>query len=96
MFFLYPSLYEGFGIPPLEAMANGCSILAADIEPLREVCGSAVEYCNPYETLSIVEGIRRMIENPELRNALVRKGYEQEKLYSWDLSVQKLKENLPE
>jgi glycosyltransferase involved in cell wall biosynthesis len=90
--FLYPSLYEGFGIPPLEAMANGCPVLVSDIEPLREVLNDSAFYCDPYDIHSIANGILTLLENSEQRNRLIQKGYEREKLYNWHFSAQKIKQ----
>jgi glycosyltransferase involved in cell wall biosynthesis len=89
--FVYPSLYEGFGLPPIEAMAHGCPVLVSDIEPLREVCGEAACYCNPKDISSIAEGMKTLLEDEVLRLRLVEAGYRQIKNYRWELSVQKMK-----
>jgi glycosyltransferase involved in cell wall biosynthesis len=96
LFFLYPSLYEGFGIPPLEAMANGCPVLVSDIAPFREILGDSVLYCNPLDIQSIADGIKTLIENEKIRTRLIEKGYRQEKGYDWDISAKKLQQIINE
>lgn len=63
--FVFPSLYEGFGIPPLEALSCGAHVLAADIPPLREVYGSAVSYCDPKDPEAIASGLVDSMRRPE-------------------------------
>jgi len=82
--FVYPSLYEGFGIPPLEAMALGCPVLTSHEGSLKEVVGSAAEICSPYETASIKEGMERVLYSPSYSLKLKQLGLEQVKLFSWD------------
>jgi glycosyltransferase involved in cell wall biosynthesis len=86
----YPSLYEGFGIPPLEAMACGCPVLASGIEPLREACGVAAYYCDPNDTASIANGMKTLLTDDALRQRLIEAGYLQVENYNWDLSAQKI------
>lgn len=69
--FIFPSLYEGFGIPPLEALACGAPVLAADIPPLREVYGSALKYFDPNDPQSIAEKLVESMRNPERDEAAV-------------------------
>ena len=85
--FVYPSLYEGFGIPPLEAMRAGCPALVADSSSLPEVCADAVCYVNPTDERSIAEGIRQVLDDPALRETLVSRGYQRVEEFSWDQSV---------
>ncbi|VBB09316.1 glycosyl transferases group 1 [Lucifera butyrica] len=80
---VFPSLYEGFGLPPLEAMACGCPVVASPIEPIQEVCGNAVLYCNPYDPADIAEKIERMVKDPSLRSELIAKGKQRVEKYSW-------------
>jgi glycosyltransferase involved in cell wall biosynthesis len=94
LLFVYPSLYEGFGLPPIEAMAHACPVLVSDIEPLREVCGDAAYYCNPEDASSIAEGMKTLLTDNALRQRLIEAGYRQIKNYSWKLSVQKIKKLL--
>jgi glycosyltransferase involved in cell wall biosynthesis len=71
---VYPTLYEGFGLPVLEAMANGCPTLTADSGAIREVGGDAVEYMDPYDADSIAGSLEAMIEQPERRRRLSELG----------------------
>jgi len=81
--FVFPSYYEGFGLPMLEAMAHGCPVVATANSSLPEVGGDACLYVGP-DPESISEGIRRLAEDPALRSSLVKKGYLQAKKFSWD------------
>lgn len=72
--FAFPSLYEGFGLPALEAMACGCPVVASNVASLPEVCGGAAEYVDPESTESIAGGIRRVVSDLSLRNSLVEQG----------------------
>lgn len=87
---LFPSLYEGFGIPPLEAMLLGCPVLASDIEPTREVCGDAAIYFDPMNPADMVRAIRELMESPERRAEMVSKGHVRAQQYSWDRSAKVL------
>jgi len=80
---IFPSLYEGFGLPLLEAMACGCPLIVSNAASIPEVCGDASFYVNPYDTESISKGISQVIENKDLRNSLIQKGFERTKLFSW-------------
>lgn len=72
---LFPSTYEGFGYPPLEAMASGCPVVAAHAASIPEVCEDAVHYVNPYSIDSIAEGIEQLLQDTSRREELTRKGY---------------------
>jgi glycosyltransferase involved in cell wall biosynthesis len=82
--FVLPSMYEGFGLPPLEAMASGAPVACSDIPALREVAGEAALYFNPLETEAIqaalVEGLRR----DDLRAALRERGLQRSRAFSWE------------
>lgn len=82
--FVYPSLYEGFGLPPLEAMACGCPVMVSKTASLPEVCGDAVQYIDPHDVDSIAEGIEKVLSDETLRKSLVVKGLERSKLFSWE------------
>ncbi len=89
---VFPSLYEGFGIPPLEAMAHGCLVLASDIEPLREVCAGAAAYFNPLDIGEMEALFARVLVGFLCRNALVEEGKRRLALYTWQSSAQMLRE----
>lgn len=88
--FVFPSLYEGFGIPPLEAMAFGCPVVCADAASLPEVAGDAAELVNPLDEIDIAQGIWNVLSNPTRAEDLRRLGYEQAKKYTWTASAEKL------
>jgi len=92
--FLFPTLYEGFGLPPLEAMACGCPVVVSDKGSLPEVCGDAAVYVNPYDPQSIAEGVLKVLIDENLRQNLIQKGYQQVKKFSWEHSVKKFLEVL--
>lgn len=91
--FIYPSLYEGFGIPPLEAMALGCPVLASDIPVLHEVCNDAAIYFNPLDEKNIQNTIISFHNKKESEKAiLIKKGYNNLKRFSWIKSAKEIKE----
>ncbi len=89
--FLFPSLYEGFGIPPLEAMHHNCPVVASNAASLPEVCGEAAEYIDPLDAESIADGIWKVISDEAFARDLREKGIEREKLFTWESSVEELK-----
>lgn len=82
--FVYPSFYEGFGLPPLEAMASGCPVIVSDKASLPEVCGDAALYCDPHKPEQLAEQLGRLMNDPQLREELRVKGLERANLYSWE------------
>lgn len=85
--FVFPSNYEGFGIPPLEAMQCGTPVIASDISTHRWVLGDAALYCNPYDVTAIAAAIERLVASREsiaLREKLIARGRERVKLYDTD------------
>ena len=88
--FVFPSLYEGFGIPPLEAMSFGCPVVCADAASLPEVVGDAAELVDSLDELSIAQGIWNVLSDPIYADELVRRGYEQVKKYTWTASADRL------
>jgi glycosyltransferase involved in cell wall biosynthesis len=82
--FIYPSMYEGFGIPPLEAMGHGCPVVCSDAGSIREVVGDAGAYFDPNNP----EELRRVLEHvattEQLRADLRARGYSRIALFSWD------------
>lgn len=85
--FIYPSLYEGFGIPPLEAMACGTPTIVSDIPSLREVCGEASLYVSPLDAEDIAKKIILLVSDTELREKLRLAGYIRQKQFSWENSA---------
>lgn len=81
--FIYPSLYEGFGLPPLEAMSNGCPVIVAQAGALPEVCGDAALYCDPRSPQDIADKINRMMGDMALSEDLRAKGVKQAGKYTW-------------
>lgn len=79
-----PSLYEGFGLPPLEAMASGCPVLVSRTASLPEVCGNAALYCDPARPEDIAEKIVTLLSDRSLRETLRRRGLEHARSFSWD------------
>lgn len=88
--FVYLSLYEGFGLPPLEAMAIGCPVLVSDIAALKETCGDAAIYADPYDLDDIKNKISNLLSDGQLREQLIIKGSENIKKYSWQASANKV------
>lgn len=78
-----PSLYEGFGIPALEAMQCNCPVIASDIEPLREVCGDAAAYFDPENIINMTDVINSLISDFNKLEELVEKGRKRSTLFSW-------------
>jgi glycosyltransferase involved in cell wall biosynthesis len=81
--FVFPSLYEGFGLPPLEAMANGCPVIVSNNSSLPEVCGDAAIYVNPYNPDEISDAILKVLDNGELRRNLIELGLKRSMQFSW-------------
>lgn len=90
--FVYPSFYEGFGIPPLEAQACGCPAICAKASCLPEVFGDSVLYCNPYDSDSLVSSFQKIISDNVLRKALQDKGFINTRKYSWENSAKRLRD----
>jgi glycosyltransferase involved in cell wall biosynthesis len=85
--FVFPSLYEGFGLPPLEAMASGTPVVTSNISSLPEVAGDAAVLVDPYEVESIVEGMHRILSDRALAQDLRMKGLVRAREFSWERSV---------
>ena len=84
---VFPSLYEGFGLPPLEAMAAGCPVLVSTAASLPEICGDAAVYCDPHRPEDIASKLLGLLMNEELQEELRRKGYEQARTFTWERCV---------
>lgn len=88
--FVFPSVYEGFGIPPLEAMTWGCPVVCANAASLPEVVGDAAELVDPMDESSIADGILRVLTDHEYAQQLIEKGRAQARKFSWDRSAEQL------
>ena len=82
--FVHMSLYEGFGLPPLEAMACGCPVIVSNTASLPEICGDAALYCDPHNPIEIASQIKHLITNPSLQDDLKLKGRTRSSLFSWE------------
>lgn len=93
---VFPSLYEGFGFPLLEAMASGCPVIASDISSIPEVCEQAALYFDPYNQQSLKYQMEKIITDSTLKTALVEKGLRQAKKFSWSKTVEQFKKVIEE
>jgi glycosyltransferase involved in cell wall biosynthesis len=82
--YLFPSLYEGFGLPPLEAMARGLPVLSSDQGSLPEILGDAARYFNPHRNGSLEKELAEILASETVRKDLLRRGYVQAARYSWE------------
>lgn len=86
--FLFPSFYEGFGLPVLEAMQCGVPVLASRASSIPEVGGDAAHYVDPADPLAIADGITRLLDDKHYRKQLRERGLERVKLFSWDKTAE--------
>lgn len=82
--FVYPSLYEGFGLPPLEAMSCRTPVIASSVSSIPEVVGDGALLINPFDTDDLKDAMTKMLTDDSLRNDIALKGYERSKDFSWD------------
>lgn len=87
---VYPSLYEGFGLPVLESMALGTPVICSDTSSLPEVGGKAVSYINPHDFFDLKEKIRHLINHPQYAQTLSQKGIIQSKKFTWEKTAKKI------
>jgi glycosyltransferase involved in cell wall biosynthesis len=88
--FLFPSLHEGFGLAPLEAMAQGTPVVTSSVSALPETVGNAAVLVNPENVFDIARGLRQVLLDDEFREDLRRRGYEQVLRFSWDRSAERV------
>jgi glycosyltransferase involved in cell wall biosynthesis len=86
--FVFPSLYEGFGLPPLEAMAHGTPVLTSNTSSIPEVVGNAAVMVNPENVFEIMRALERVLIDQSLREKMRQRGYEQVKKFSWKDSAE--------
>lgn len=87
---VFPSLYEGFGLPPLEAMAARCPVIASSSPPMPEVLGSAALYFDPLSPEDCAGEMERLVRSPALLTELIKKGEEHQKAFSWDDAARRI------
>lgn len=87
--FAFPSIYEGFGFPPLEAMACGCPVVASNASSIPEICGEAACYVDPLDADDIARGLRAVATDRALRNQLIDAGHRQCLRYDWNESSER-------
>src|SRR5271167_492558 len=90
--FVFPSLYEGFGLPPLEAMAHGTPVVTSNTSSLPEVVGNAAVLVNPENVFEIMRALRRVLMDQPLRARMKERGYQQATKFSWETSVRRILE----
>jgi len=90
--FVFPSLYEGFGLPPLEAMASGTPVITSNVSSLPEVVGDAALMIDPYEPEAIADAMRRVLTDASLRADLRRRGLARAREFSWERSIRRVRE----
>lgn len=94
--FALPSLYEGFGLPVLEAMQYGCPVITSNVSSLPEAGGDAALYVNPEDVDDIADKINQILKDNKLREDLIKKGHEQVKKFSWEKTAKQTLETLEE
>ncbi len=90
--FVFPSLYEGFGLPPLEAMASGTPVITSNVSSLPEVVGDAALLIDPLDPRAIADAMRKVLMDSDLRETLRQKGFERVREFSWERSVRRVRE----
>lgn len=88
--FVFPSLYEGFGLPPLEAMAHGTPVVASNVSSLPEVVGNAAVLVNPENVFEIMRALHRVLLDQTLRDRMKERSYQQAAKFSWEKSVRRI------
>lgn len=81
--FIFPSLYEGFGIPPLEAQACGCPVIASDIPVMKEILNNSAMFFNPYSSENLIDCIEKIVDSKKIEVELIQRGFLNVKRFSW-------------
>jgi glycosyltransferase involved in cell wall biosynthesis len=84
-----PSLYEGFGFPPLEAMARGCPVVVSNTGSLPEVCGNAARYVDPRDPFGMAAAIHDVLTDEALRQRMIERGFHRVRAFSWETSARR-------
>jgi glycosyltransferase involved in cell wall biosynthesis len=95
-FFILPSLYEGFGLPVLEAMSYGCPVITSNVSSLPEAAGDAALYVDPTDIVDIEKKMQKLLSDKSLRAKLIEKGHEQVKKFSWEKTAKQTLDVLQE
>jgi glycosyltransferase involved in cell wall biosynthesis len=90
--FVFPSLYEGFGLPPLEAMASGTPVITSNVSAMPEVVGDAALLVDPYDTGAIAGALERVLADPALRADLSARGLARAREFSWERSIRRIRD----
>jgi glycosyltransferase involved in cell wall biosynthesis len=90
--FVFPSLYEGFGLPPLEAMAAGAPVITSNVSSLPEVVGDAALLIDPLDAGAIADAMARVLTDAALRASLIARGHMRVKAFSWTRSVARIRQ----
>ncbi len=88
----YPSLYEGFGLPVVEAMACGTPVVTSNLSSMPEIAGDAALLIDPYDVDALADAIRRLVSDEALRTELVERGFEQAACFTWERAAQQLRD----
>jgi len=86
---VFPSFYEGFGLPILEAMASGCPVITSNFGAMKEVAGNAAYLVNPYSTAEISHAVKILLAHPNMQKTLIRKGRERAEIFTWEHTAYK-------
>jgi glycosyltransferase involved in cell wall biosynthesis len=92
--FVFPSLYEGFGLPVLEAMQCGCPVITSNCSSLPEVIGDAGIMIDPTDIAALTRSVEKVLSNPAVRNDMKMKGLDRSKLFSWEKAARSMLDDL--